>query len=397
MTDLFDGVIDLVADGLKNLFLVGEILVDAGIEFITDLPDYGGQLLGAAEEGGKVIINAVDPRHWFVMNKPLSDPEVIHAYASPKVVNSFVHGNVKYGSVAGSTLYLVSNAYNINLMDNTGNPLTDFAPLRLKAAINSQMLTDLKFGPNEKPLAKIYFYNTADMSWALVSPDLETDQDTVGADISRSGTYAVGIEIFPSHDKTAPVILDHFPVEGGTIQPDTRIWAKLFEENTGVGIDFGNTGIFIDGTEMDATWDPVNSVIAWKPGAPLATGSHRYTVRATDYQGNSTQLTVNFMVSTSGIDIIDQSVAGELFVFPNPSISSLNIEFASTNVVRCDLAIYNSAGVRIAGLYSGDLNQGVNRYVWNRLTDQGQRAGAGVYFVRMRLNDRALVKKIIVQ
>ncbi len=397
LTDLFDGVIDLIADGLKNLVLIGEIILDAGIEFVGDLPDYGGKVLGYAEEGGSILIQTFDPRKWEPFYRPLMEPEMIYAYTSPRVVHPSAPGSLKSGIITGSTLYLVSNAYNVTLLDQSRQPVNEFAPLRFKTAVNQQMLTGLGFGADELPLAKIYFYNTVDMSWMPVSQDLELHADTVGADISWSGTYAVGVEISPSHDKTAPEILDHFPVEGGSIQPDSRLWAKLSEEKTGAGIDFGNTNLSLDGIAQDATWDPVNSIIAWKPKSPLAPGTHYYTIQVSDYQGNSNSLTVSFTVVSSGIDVNIVPSTGDLALYPNPVSESLNIEFSSVNVADCDVAVYNATGNRICYLYNGKTRQGLNRLVWTRITDDGKLSGPGVYFIRIRLNDQVVVKRVVVQ
>jgi VWFA-related protein len=397
LSDLIDGVIDMVADGLKNLILVGEYLIDAGLEILADLPDYGGKLLGAAENGGSVIINAVDPRNWWDNRQPFMEPQMIRAYVSPRVVHSAPNGKLKSSYDLESKLYLVSNAYNITLLDQSRQPVLEFAPLRLKAAINEEMLTDLQFGSAEKSLAKVYFYNTADMSWTAISADLEAHPDTVGTDISKSGTYAIGIEIFPSHDVTAPEILDHYPPEGGTIQPDGRIWAKLFEQSTGVGIDFGRTSLRVDGIEQDATWDPVNSIIAFKPTTPLVPGTHTYTIQVSDYQGNNNQLTITFSVQSAGMEIREAEEVGELSLYPNPVSENLTIEFRTENVKNCDVAIYDAAGMRVAGLYTGKSNQGLNRMIWGRITDDGKLAGAGMYFVRILLDGQIRVKKVIVQ
>lgn len=397
LTDLFDGVIGLIADGLKNLVLVGEYLVGAGIEFVADLPDYGGKLIGYAEQGGKVIVRAADPRNWWDMSQPLSEPRLVRAYTSPRIVHEPGKGILKQGYNTESRLFLVSNAYNVTLFDSGNQPVSDFSPLRFKASVSQEMFADLEFGPLEKALAKIYFYNTGDMSWISVSQDIEAHPDTVGADITRSGTYAIGIELFPSHDKTAPDIGDHFPSEGGTIFPDSQIWAKLFEDPAGVGIDFGHTSLSVDGVERDATWDPINSVIAWVPESSMTTGIHHYTIKVSDYQGNINQLTVEFTVVATGIreEILPDSP--NLTVYPNPFNEWLNIEFSTINVINCDIAIYDNLGKRIAGIYTGRSNTGINRFVWYRACRDGQLAGPGIYFVRIRLDDRAIVKKVILK
>ncbi len=110
--------------------------------------------------------------------------------------------------------------------------------------------------------------------------DLCADPDSVSVDITRSATYAVGIEIFPEHDKLAPEIIDHDPKEGYSVAPNTRIWAKLHEDRLGVGIDLSRTRILLDSKEVNATWDPINSVIAYRPEQLLAIGEHQFTVKA---------------------------------------------------------------------------------------------------------------------
>ena len=395
LTDLFDGVIGLVSDALKNLVLVGDFLIDAGIEFIGDLPDYGGQLLGTLEDGGKVVIRAVDPRNWWNMGSPFGDPRLVRAYVSPRVSNAGATP-LKSGNAGTSTLYLVSRAYNVTLFYPLQQPVEEFSPLRLKAAIDAQMMQDLEFGPDEKAMAKIYFYNTGDMSWTPVSDDLEQHPDSVGADITRSGTYAIGIGISPMNDHAAPEIGEHYPLEGGTLSTGEQIRARLTDGRTGTGIDFGHTSLLVDGIERDATWDPVNSVIAWTPVPPLSAGPHTYVVHAADNRGNVNELSITFTVSSTGISELPAGSDG-FTVYPNPADREVRIEFATTGITNCDVAVYNTSGAKVASVFSGPTRNGMNRFTWLGQINDGRMAGPGLYFVRVRTTDWVKVKKLVVR
>lgn len=395
MSDLFSGVIGLVTDGLLNLVDLTEFVIDAGIDFITDLPDNAGQLLGSLEEGGTAILREVDPRNWLVREQPFRDTEVIHAYWSPRVVKNWPGPSTKSGTDPESDLYVISKAYNITIVDATDQILPDFTPLQLKIAINSDMLGDLGFGEEEKSMARLYWYNPDNMSWTLLGNDLITHPDTVGAEITRSGTYAIGLEIVPSHDKTAPGIIENYPPEGGSIAPQALIWAKLLEAPTGVGIDLIQTSLKIDGVVMDAAWDPVNSVVSYSSPVPLTLGGHTYTVTVADYLGNTSTKTVSFNVVASNTSPILNNTSPSLLLYPNPARDILTIEVNPARQTLMEIDVYDAMGKQIFSLMKGSVLPGIHRYTWNRRTDTGATVIPGIYFIRVKEGDTLTVRRLV--
>jgi len=394
--DLIDGAIDLVVDGILNLIDLGEYLVDAGIDLITSLPGEIGELGGTLEESGKIVIGVVDPRNWFLSGRPLEEPQLVRAYWSPRVTPAGKPDRYKSGSEE-SNLYLVSKAVNIVVFNQAGEALADFAPLALKMGIDGLVLGDLGFGEDEKNLARIYRYNPGNLSWTPFLSDLSPLPDTVGANITLPGTYAIGIEISASHDKTPPGILEYYPAEGGSIAPQARIWISLAEPATETGIDFSRTTLLIDGTEVDAAWDPVNGVISFASPVPLSLGDHQYTLIASDYQGNATALTVPFKVIASGTGSTDLSGDQDIHVYPNPSSEGITIGIKNENYSKLLLEVYDTRGIRVKTVYQGDLPPGIHQFTWDRSTNKGMMAGNGIYFIRQNLNGKISACKVVVK
>ncbi len=394
LTDLFDGAIDLVIDGVLNLIDLGEFLIDEGIEFISDLPENAGKLWGTAESTGKVVISVADPRNWFLESRPLMDPKIISAYWSPRVTEPSKPDRYKSGPEQ-SDLFVISKAVSVSLFNQSGEKPDEFSPLQLTLFIDENMLTDLGFAEEEKTLAKLYWYNPDNLSWMPFAIDLAAHPDSVGAEITRQGTYAVGIEIRPSWDKSAPEILEYYPLDGGSIAPQAKIWVKLFEASTGVGIDFSRTSLMIDGSVTDASWDPVNSVISYASPLPLSLGDHTFTIIATDYQGNSTNQIIPFKVIASFTSPSLNKSSPHLNIFPNPSKSDITVEIYPDVQLPMDIDVYDASGRPVFTLHRGTVLPGLHRFTWNRMTDRGIPAGAGVYFIRAKQGGRMEVKRVV--
>lgn len=77
--------------------------------------------------------------------------------------------------------------------------------------------------------------------------------------------------------------------------------------------------------------------------------------------------------------------------YPNPARGASTVSFtiggAGERAVPADIVIYDVAGRRVRTLMRGEFKPGIYRAVWNGLRDSGTRAAAGVYFVRMRVDN----------
>lgn len=98
----------------------------------------------------------------------------------------------------------------------------------------------------------------------------------------------------------------------------------------------------------------------------------------------------------SGIE--DQRLANQisLRISPNPVVQSSVIQLNLPTEQEIDLAVFDASGRRIRTLAEGHKNAGPLSIQWDGRTEAGEPASAGVYWVRMRLADRALVRQMVV-
>jgi hypothetical protein len=81
---------------------------------------------------------------------------------------------------------------------------------------------------------------------------------------------------------------------------------------------------------------------------------------------------------------------------PNPFRESTSIGAHLAERANMNLMVFDVAGRRVATIASGVRNAGEVRYQWNGIDDAGNRVPAGVYFVRLRVNDRTFHQKLVV-
>jgi hypothetical protein len=85
-------------------------------------------------------------------------------------------------------------------------------------------------------------------------------------------------------------------------------------------------------------------------------------------------------ITTSSADVANQDVAKISFsAYPNPARVT-KVSFALPKQADVDLSVFDLAGRKVATLASGSMVAGQHAREWN-----GAGAGAGVYFVRLRV------------
>jgi hypothetical protein len=391
--ELLEGTSYLIKDALISLIGIVEDVIEAGKDFYLAVADSTCKIYGKAEEKIKIIIRKVNPTVKSVQKSAFQEPKVVNAYSSRRVI----HVGNKSANISEeeeTTLYIVSDNYNVNIFDENDKLLLTFEPLHLSIAIENEKLNELGFGEEEKKLAKMYYYDDDSLFWIELGEDINPHIDTITSSISRSGNYAVGIELRPSDDKTAPDIQDHYPKNGENIEQVTNFWAKLYESSTGVGIDFSKTVIKIDNIEVDAVWNPVENIISFVTVDSLSIGEHTFEVIVKDYNGNtnSAKSTVNVSYST-GINSLENIVRFDCY--PVPMNDFLNIEINSKTSAPISVSIYNQIGQLVSNTFEC---QPVNEYIkvqWDRTGINYQRVKSGIYFVRIKQDDNIMVKKIV--
>jgi len=116
----------------------------------------------------------------------------------------------------------------------------------------------------------------------------------------------------------------------------------------------------------------------------------RFEIRARDIFGDFATASASVLVRSSNDMVLDRNV------FEAESQSSLGINFrlSSNRVARLD--VYDLNGVCIAKLIEGPFNAGWNTYNWNGLTEDGRKAGSGVYIIALRSGEFTAWKKCII-
>jgi hypothetical protein len=84
-------------------------------------------------------------------------------------------------------------------------------------------------------------------------------------------------------------------------------------------------------------------------------------------------------------------------VRPNPVGSGpAEIRWTMPRAADVEVAVYDVAGRRVAGLAYGMRAAGAPRVSWDRRDDRGSRAAAGVYLVRLTVDGVVRVRKVVV-
>ena len=402
---LLDNSPKLILDLINALITKIAEAIEAGVDFIIDSADGACTLAGHFASDGVTIAHngfveiASYLPHFPILNTLKSsylEPQIIDAYMSKKVI-SYSGRKAVANENLQSTLCLVSNCYKVNIYNDNGALIPQFEPSLLTIAVNPQLIQKFGFSEDEKAYAAIYYYNFANLSWIQIPDDLNQHPDTVAAEIDKSGTYAIGILYNPDRDKDAPEILNYYPADGGVYHPDSTLWAKLYEPAMGVGIDLARSSLKIDGNEVTAVCDPVNNIISYKPPKGLILGTHTMEMIASDYNGNKATKTISFMVNSSMY--IESTSAGYLPVscYPNPMDQTIVIELTHYTEGTLNIGIYNNQGQKIKMLFDGRTTGSTKKLEWDRTNENGQWLPGGIYFIRIKNNEKISVSKIIVK
>jgi hypothetical protein len=83
-------------------------------------------------------------------------------------------------------------------------------------------------------------------------------------------------------------------------------------------------------------------------------------------------------------------------VYPNPFNPSVTIELQCSGTNDpVEIGIFDVSGRKVRTVFSGRLNAGARKLIWNGRSDSGARVASGVYFCRLRSGSETDLKKII--
>ncbi|NIR50344.1 T9SS type A sorting domain-containing protein [candidate division KSB1 bacterium] len=81
--------------------------------------------------------------------------------------------------------------------------------------------------------------------------------------------------------------------------------------------------------------------------------------------------------------------------FPNPFNAETQITYTLSRSGHIALGIYNVKGEKIHTLVDGFSSEGHHRIVWNGRNDSGHAVGSGVYYYKLEMSGRNVVKKLL--
>lgn len=387
ITDLLNGTTLLLDGAFDELMTVVEKPIQDGIAFIVDVGDSTVELTGTlVSDGEKWLLRWLDPSYNTIFSKvPSFKSEVKQVYVSRarSSVTSKTIGGKLSGIVNSSTLYIVSDNLNVNLLDIDDNPIETFDPVSLSITIDQAKVDELEFTDTEKALAKMYFYDEVNLVWEEVTGDDDADINIVETQITKAGNYAIGIAYDASTmDNTAPTIQDHYPQEGNIVPALGEYWATLYEAVVGIGIDLSQTIIKLDGVEVPAFWDPVNDKILYTPETPIADGAHTFEVIVKDLNGNTNSIFSNFTVDSS-LSTQEISDINNFKIYPNPTNGELYIK-GNIELIE-SVIIYNTLGQHIMGLDHDFESINIHNFK------------SGLYYVKLATKEGSRIIKILKQ
>ncbi|MCF7919472.1 MAG: T9SS type A sorting domain-containing protein [Candidatus Cloacimonetes bacterium] len=81
--------------------------------------------------------------------------------------------------------------------------------------------------------------------------------------------------------------------------------------------------------------------------------------------------------------------------YPNPFNPTTTISFNLAEESEIELAVFNLKGQKIVTLADGNYKMGVHEIIWNGENESGKIMASGVYFYRLRVNDKAEMKRLL--
>jgi uncharacterized membrane protein len=80
---------------------------------------------------------------------------------------------------------------------------------------------------------------------------------------------------------------------------------------------------------------------------------------------------------------------------PNPSASSMRLDFSVAAASSADLTIFDSAGRRVTTLLHTDLSPGPRSVIWDGREQSGARVRAGIYFARLTTQHGTVSRRLV--
>ena len=91
----------------------------------------------------------------------------------------------------------------------------------------------------------------------------------------------------------------------------------------------------------------------------------------------------------------EETPVSRLETAPNPFQRSLSVRFTLDAPAGVEISVFDLTGRRVATPFQGSLPAGPHEFSWDARDSRGQRASAGVYFIRARVGDQLESRRVV--
>jgi len=119
-----------------------------------------------------------------------------------------------------------------------------------------------------------------------------------------------------------------------------------------------------------------------------------FYVTTVDKAGQESEPSENMIFDVTTF-VTEVESAANLQIYPNPVSADANIMIKVVNEGEYNISVLDINGRIVQNLFSGQLNCGVQSFVWNGTDNQGNALLPGVYFIRVSSSEDYLIKKMI--
>ncbi|NOX88414.1 MAG: VWA domain-containing protein [Calditrichaeota bacterium] len=130
---------------------------------------------------------------------------------------------------------------------------------------------------------------------------------------------------------------------------------------------------------------------------PASISDYFYSVSAEDIHENKSELSEEASIMT-GLEGLDNRVPEKFALyqnFPNPFNPTTTIVYDLPETREVRLEIFTASGQKIKTLFTGQLNQGRHKLVWDGTDDAGNQVASGVYLYQLKAGDFVQTRKMI--
>jgi beta-lactamase superfamily II metal-dependent hydrolase len=145
----------------------------------------------------------------------------------------------------------------------------------------------------------------------------------------------------------------------------------------------------------EASFEVADGVATFQFHDPLFTGGATYWLGARGCSGPEGLIGPLVVgASAAGTDVALAPTLA-LAAWPNPVVSSLRVSFSTPGAGHARIDVYDAAGRHIATPFAGMTGGGMQEAAWDLAGARGKVA-PGVYFLKLQVPERTLVKRVVV-